>query len=498
MSLITKVYTGLNWLRREVLSQLSGKVAIALLIVIIAVSIYATVTMPPNYNVIWNYPLYWEANPKNAPPEWSTYFGITCLTNRAYDLRVMTPQVFTDEEGRIRLVYNMTYTLDVKSYPNALMLIVESMTIPANVRNVRILNTIVKPDGKQIQVFDDLIDFSRNATVGNFKFSQIFRPELDKIYNSLLLNYVNYNIDPNDVGVNYLSYIFGGITQPDPKSMAKTTYLTGRYVISLTFDFRVEGVTQELLLKNIKKAIRFEYVVVGTCYGFMGTDYQGRDLAMGLLYGFPIALLIGLGTALISTGLGLLAGMVSGYYGGFVDEFIQRFVDVLGSIPVLPILILVAAAAQTAFGASPNKPVLMLLTILGVLVLFSWGSLAIVVRSMTLSIKSELYVEAAKSVGASNVRILFKHILPQLVPYIAASLVYSTPNAILTEAGLSVLGIYHGFPTWGGILAEARTQGRIEYWWWIFPPGLLIAMTSLTFVLLGLALEKIVEPRLRR
>ncbi|PUA32417.1 MAG: hypothetical protein B7O98_07115 [Zestosphaera tikiterensis] len=498
MSFIARVYAGLSWLRREVLSQFSGKVAIALLVAIVAVSIYAAATMPSNYNVIWNYPLYWEANPKNSPPEWSTYFGTTCLTNQVYDLRTATPRISVDEEGRVRLTYNMTYTLDVKSYPRALILIVDSMTIPANVRNVRVLNTIVKPDGKQIQVFDDLVDFTKNVTAGSFKFTQTFRPELDKIYNSLLLNYINYNIDPNDVGVNYLSYIFGEITQPDPKSTARTTYLTGRYVISLTLDFRVEGVAQELLLRSIKNAARFEYVVVGTCYGLMGTDYQGRDLAMGLLYGFPIALLIGLGTALMSTGLGLLAGMVSGYYGGFIDEFIQRFIDVLGSIPLLPILILVAAAAQTAFGADPNKPVLMLLTILGVLVLFGWGGLAIVVRSMTLSIKSELYVEAAKSIGASNFRILIKHILPQLVPYIAASLVYSTPNAILTEAGLSVLGIYHGLPTWGGILAEARTQGRVEYWWWIFPPGLLIAITSLTFVLLGLALEKVVEPRLRR
>jgi len=101
-------------------------------------------------------------------------------------------------------------------------------------------------------------------------------------------------------------------------------------------------------------------------------------------------------------------------------------------------------------------------------------------------------------VGASNLRIISKHILPQIVPYIAASLVYSTPNAILTEAGLSVLGIRHGYPTWGNILSEARLNGTISQWWWILPPGFLIAIVSLTFVLLGLALEKVVEPKLRR
>ncbi len=277
----------------------------------------------------------------------------------------------------------------------------------------------------------------------------------------------------------------------------ETTPLPGKYVFLIDVSFRVFDVQPQDISRSIEKSKEFSLLITGTCYGLMGTDYKGRDLAEGLFYGFPIALTIGLLVALASTVIGVVAGLFSGYYGGFIDELIQRSVDVMGSIPLLPILILVAQSiAKTYVGE--DKPIIMLTAIFTVLIVFSWGGLAIIIRSMTLSIKSELYVEAAKAVGASNLRIISKHILPQLVPYIAASLVYSTPNAILTEAGLSVLGVRHGFPTWGNILADARLNGTISQWWWVLPPGFLIALVSLTFVLLGLALEKVVEPRLRR
>ncbi|MFN3268737.1 MAG: ABC transporter permease, partial [Zestosphaera sp.] len=301
----------------------------------------------------------------------------------------------------------------------------------------------------------------------------------------------------DDIQVKPIRYIFGNLSYSEDLKSVVVTPLPGKYVFIVTFDFRVFDVRAETLLRSIQRSREFSLLIKGTCYGFMGTDYNGRDLAEGLFFGFPIALAVGLLVAVASTIIGVAAGLISGYYGGFIDEFIQRTVDVMGSIPLLPILILVAQSIAKTY-TGEDKPIVMLAAIFAVLVVFSWGGLAIIIRSMTLSIKSELYVEAAKAVGASNLRIIAKHILPQIVPYIAASLVYSTPSAILTEAGLSVLGIRHGYPTWGNILAEARLNGSMTQWWWILPPGFLIAIVSLTFVLLGLALEKVVEPRLRR
>ncbi|MEM4528668.1 MAG: ABC transporter permease, partial [Desulfurococcaceae archaeon] len=195
--------------------------------------------------------------------------------------------------------------------------------------------------------------------------------------------------------------------------------------------------------------------------------------------------------------IGVVAGIVSGYYGDLVDEVIQRTVDVLANIPFLPLMIIVGTIAQKTLPPGEMKSLYIIMLYVGLLVVFSWGGLAITVRAMTLSIKEEPYIEAAKAIGSSNIRIIFKHIFPQVMMYAVAMLVFNVPAAILTEAGLSILGLRHGWPTWGSVLADARNVGRYDIWWWIIPPGLLLSLTSLTFVLLSLAIERIVEPRLR-
>ena len=127
--------------------------------------------------------------------------------------------------------------------------------------------------------------------------------------------------------------------------------------------------------------------------------------------------------------------------------------------------------------------------------------IARIARSMSLQIKEQTYIEAAKALGAGNSRIIFKHVLPQLLPYAFAVMALSVPGAVIAEASLSFLGI--GDPTavtWGQILNAAQEQAATTkgYWWWVLPPGLAIAIVGLTFVLIGTALDKILNPRLRR
>ena len=266
--------------------------------------------------------------------------------------------------------------------------------------------------------------------------------------------------------------------------------LQGNYRVNVTITYY--GV------KNPPRALsaKIGIIVKGGCYGILGTADKGVDIATVVLYGTPIALAIGFATAVASVFIGVIAGIISGYYGGFIDEGIQRTVDVLGNIPLLPILIIVGSVAQRTF-TGEAKSLYIILTYIGILIIFGWGGTAITVRAMTLSIKEEPYIEAAKALGASNTRIIFKHILPQVLIYAAAVLVFNVPGAIITEAGLSVLGLRHGWPTWGSVLSSARAENRFDVWWWILPPGLMLSLTSLTFVLLGLAIERIVEPRLR-
>lgn len=272
--------------------------------------------------------------------------------------------------------------------------------------------------------------------------------------------------------------------------------LTGNYVFELNVTYT--NVT-ELPLNAESLVKQAKFVVKGTASGILGTINNGMDLATLLYYGFPIALLIGLVASVSSTLIGVIAGITSGYYGGWIDEAIQRTVDVLNNIPFLPLMIIIGSTAQKTLPPGAQKSFYIIMLYVIILIIFSWTGLAIVVRSMTLSIKEEPYVEAARAMGASNKRIIFHHIFPQVMMYAVATLVFNVPGAILTEAGLSVLGLRHGWPTWGAVLAEARTAGIAGYsaWWWIIPPGLLLSITSLTFVLLGLAVERIVEPRLR-
>ena len=492
MSVLSKIYESWSWIRKEILSQVSGKVAFILLIFLIVISVYAAFLMPPDYAKYWEVGSKWVDNPQNAPPEWASYLGYTCVSQTYYDLRSMKPAV-SEVSGRIILTYNITYDLGVKEFPQGMRLKI-NVAVPQGVRNVKIRVDVIKPDGIRLPaIIDSSIDLINTSTIS------LTIDKLEGIVTAVMSAYRDLIsvLRVEDISISPMKYVFGNLSYSETLKSVETIPLPGKYVFVVDVSFRVFNVQSQDILRSIERSKEFTLLIKGTCYGLMGTDYKGRNLAEGLFYGFPIALAIGLLVALASTAIGVLAGLVSGYYGGFIDELIQRTVDVMGSIPLLPILILVAQSiAKTYVGE--DKPIIMLTTIFAVLIIFSWGGLAIIIRSMTLSIKSELYVEAAKAVGASNLRIISKHILPQLVPYIAASLVYSTPNAILTEAGLSVLGIKHGFPTWGNILADARQNGTISQWWWILPPGFLIALVSLAFVLLGLALEKVVEPRLRR
>jgi peptide/nickel transport system permease protein len=222
----------------------------------------------------------------------------------------------------------------------------------------------------------------------------------------------------------------------------------------------------------------------------MGTDALGRDLAQGLLFGFPVALTIGIVTAVLSTILGASLGLLSGYAAGRTDTLIQRLADVVSNIPVLPILIFLVFVLGSR-----------LWLVILLLVIFGWPGLTILTRSMVLQIRTGPLVEATRALGASRWRIMFRHIAFQIAPYLLAQLVFSTPAAILAEAALSFLGLGDpSLPTWGQILEQGFRTGAVYlgYWRWVLPPGLLIVATAMTFVFITLGLEPVVNPRLRR
>ncbi len=222
----------------------------------------------------------------------------------------------------------------------------------------------------------------------------------------------------------------------------------------------------------------------------LGTDDVGHDILSQLIYGSRTSLLVGFLGALGVVAVGVLIGLVSGFMGGLIDEVLMRLTDVVLVIPyIVFIIVLVAYLGPSVWN------IILSITVLG------WPTIARMVRSYVFSIKNSLYIEAARNFGAGSLYIMRKHVIPGLVPLILPVYVLTVVDSILTEAGLSFLGL--GDPTkpsWGLLLYYAQIRGAFVrgMWWWIIPPGLMITITGLGFLLFGSSLEEYFNPRLRR
>ena len=217
----------------------------------------------------------------------------------------------------------------------------------------------------------------------------------------------------------------------------------------------------------------------------LGTDDLGRDLFTRILYGARVSLFVGIVTVFISLVVGVLMGLVSGYYGGWVDIVIMRYIDLQWAFPNFIIAVYLVAVFGTGLS---NVIVAVTLAFL--------DDFARITRGMVLSIREEDYVVAARALGASNLRILFVHILPGAVAPIIVLATLSVSYAILAEAGLSYLGlgVKSSTPTWGLIISDARSFFSRAWWLGVFP-GVAIMITVLSINFLGDALRDILDVR---
>jgi peptide/nickel transport system permease protein len=235
-----------------------------------------------------------------------------------------------------------------------------------------------------------------------------------------------------------------------------------------------------------------------TCKVYLfGGDSLGRDLFSRTLYAGQISLTIGVLSVLLSTLIGMLMGAMSAYFGGWVDNIIQRLIEVIASVPDLFLIILL----RSIFPQDVN-PILALYIILGILAFIRWGGLARVVRGQLLSVREQDYVAAATSLGASNSRIMWQHMLPSMTTYLIVGLSLSIPATILLESGLSFVGIgaVEPYSSWGSLLNKAQEGGfaSITQRPWVLIPGFFIVLTVMCYQLLGDGLRDAFDPRKRQ
>lgn len=310
--------------------------------------------------------------------------------------------------------------------------------------------------------------------------------------------YKTYALTPSSAYTHYYSDIYA----PEVRAALGTDYPLdiifahpANYSFRMQITFNNPTSDTKLYLDNV------HCFIYGNIYGWLGTDNDyrlPRDIFSTLVYGTQVSLIVGILSAVFSTLIGLFLGLISGYIGGIVDEGIMRFADLLLVLPTLPLFIVLIVALRSIGTFMSIWNIIIIITF------FGWMGFARSVRSMVISLRERAFIEAAKASGAGTMHIINRHVLPNVFSLVYITLATSVPGAIVLEASLSWLGL--GDPlvaSWGKVLYDfqtagvAITKGLGEYWFWVFPACVAIALLATAFILIGYALDEILNPRLR-
>ncbi len=326
--------------------------------------------------------------------------------------------------------------------------------------------------------------------------------------------------------LSYFSILFTEILAPYELHSRNTDYIyappqkihmfhegsfAGPFVYGLDYKLNMDTLKREYS-ENLDKVQPIRFLCSGDKYRFwglfeadfhlvcpaeggqmflLGTDRLGRDMASRLLYGGRISLTVGLLGIIISFVLGIVIGGLAGYFGGWVDNVIQRLIEILRSLPELPLWMALSASLPVSW-----SPILVYLGITIILGLLDWPGLARAVRSKLLALREEDYCAAAKLMGAKPGRIIGRHLLPNFMSHLIASATLSIPSMILGETALSFLGLGLRPPitSWGVLLAEAQNIEAVALYPWLMLPMLPVVITVLGFNFLGDGLRDAADP----
>lgn len=392
----------------------------------------------------------WSESPKNAWPLWRNWFSRTKMPEtivlRDGDAGVEREVV---PGGNGASDVNMTFTFDYPfdGFPPEITLFLESSH---RSKKPFVALTWITPDGREIRAGD--ISPAKNDT---FRFGQ------------------DRSLTRRLGGLSAEKGLFA-----DPNS-EQLVALKGTYKLRM-----------EALLFEEDTELHARLVLYGAVHGLAGTDHQRRDLMVALLWGTPIAISFGLLAAAGTTMTTLIIAALGVWFGGLWDSGIQRITEVNMILPLLPILIMIG----TFYSRS-------IWVMLGVVILLSiFGASIKSYRAIFMQVRTSPYIEAAQAYGAGNLRIVFRYLVPRVLPLVIPSLVILVPAFVFLEASLAVLGLGDPvLPTWGKVIQDANTQGALfnGYYYWILEPAVLLMLAGLAFAMVGFALDRVFNPRLR-
>jgi peptide/nickel transport system permease protein len=438
---------------RDLFRYPSAILGMVIIVFLLGVSVYALATIPYDEAVrLWRGGEdVWYQNPKYAAPGWFNFFStkkkpvsLAVSTSDGSMTRTVTPS--SDPEiSSVDITYSFDYTYDY--VPQELILY---FTSDFKEKFSFVSVSWVTPDNRTIRIADMALDSKLT-----FRFSQ------DQKLQKRLKN------------ENVMQALF-----VDPELDAQAP-VKGRYQLVIS------GTTFEK-----DAVIDTEFVMHGELFGAAGTDRYRRDLLLPLLYGTPIALAFGLLAALGTSLLTMVIAAAGTWYGGWLDELIQRITEVNLVLPFLAILIMV--------GTFYSRSIWLMLGVTILLSIFS-GSIK-TYRAIFIQSKESSYIEAARAYGAPSSRIIFSYLIPRMIPLLIPALVSSVPSFVFLEASLAVLGLGDPvLPTWGKVINDAFADGALYQgrYYWVLEPAILLMITGFGFAMLGFALDRIFNPRLR-
>ena len=439
---------------KEIFKYPSAVAGIVIIAALIGVSIYTLITIPYSTAIrLWRgSEADWYTNPRNAAPTWYNWFSkeklpeSVVLNDNSSEEHVLKT---VEEKAKSKNInYTFTFDFEADSFP-------DDITVYFNTQYATkapfVGLTWVTPDGTETRL-------------GNFTLANHF------VYRIAQDDKVTRKLGGNKAQIG----LFSDLANKEYTKPVKGTY-----------KLLVEGVTFDT-----QSDISAELVVYGKLAGWAGTDHLRRDIGLALLWGTPVALLFGLLAAVGTSLAQLIIAGVGTWYGGWLDGLIQRITEINLVLPFLPILIMV--------GTFYSRSLFTLLTVTILLSIFGSGIKSY--RAIFLQVKESPYIEAARSYGASNMRIIFSYMIPRLIPMLIPQFIVQVPSYVFLEASLAVLGLGDPtLPTWGKLIDDSRSNGALYQGWyyWVLEPSFLLMLTGLAFTIVGYAMDRVFNPRLR-